>query len=59
MKQLSLSHYPQPMLIKATAHPRRQSVILLRRLRRRFVMLFAGVLVLLAAPFSNRRRLSG
>ncbi|MBS1807234.1 MAG: hypothetical protein JST84_03470 [Acidobacteria bacterium] len=56
MKQLSLSQYPQPMLIKATAHPRRKSVIFLRRARRFAAMIIGGLFVLLFSPFTNGRR---
>ncbi|MFN7931189.1 MAG: hypothetical protein U0Y68_25325 [Blastocatellia bacterium] len=58
MKQLTLSYAPQPILIKATAQPRRKSIILLRRLRRRVALLFVGLCLLLCSPLMKGRKIS-
>lgn len=56
MKQLS--HFAPPLLMKATARPRRKGVILLRRVLRRLALVCAGLFVLVCLPFTNERRLS-
>ena len=54
MKQLSL--YAPPLLVKATARPRRKSVILLRRIQRCVVLVCVGLFAMICAPFVYRRK---
>lgn len=56
MKQLS--RYAPPLLVKATARPRRKGVILLRRIQRCVVLVCVGLFVVICAPFTFGRRIS-
>lgn len=56
MKQLS--RFASPLLVKATARPRRKGVILLRRIQRRVALLCVGIFALIYAPFHYGRKTS-